>query len=64
MGYEDRIVADFLEFSWPINYAASVMPMPTHKNHQSALAHPDHMEHYLHTDLTFTSFEPSAQFAI
>ena len=52
-GYEDRNVADFLEFGWPINYAASVMPTPTRKNHQSTLAYPDHVEHYLHTELTF-----------
>ena len=51
-GYEDRIVADFLEFGCPIHYAASVIPTPTRKNHQFALAHPDHVEHYLHTELT------------
>ena len=29
------------------------MPTPTRKNHQSTLAYPDHVEHYLHTELTF-----------
>ena len=29
------------------------MPTPTRKIHQSALAYPDHVEHFLHTELTF-----------
>ena len=52
----NRNVADFLEFGWSINYAASVMPMPTRQNHQSALTYPDHMEHYLHTELSDCRF--------
>ena len=30
--YADHDVVDFLQFGWPINYDASVLPQPTHTN--------------------------------
>lgn len=38
--YVDHVVVNFLQFGWPINYTSSVLPQPTHTNHQSALAYP------------------------
>ena len=50
--YVDQVV-DFLQFGWPINYKSSVLPRPTHINHQSALAYHEDVQHYLSTELSF-----------
>ena len=51
--YVDHVVVAFLQFGWPINYTSSVLPQPTHTNHQSALAYPEDAQHYLSTELSF-----------
>ena len=51
--YVDHVDVDFLQFGWPINYTSSVLPQPTHTNHQSALAYPEDVQHYLSTELSF-----------
>ena len=51
--YVDHVVVDFLQFGWPINYMSSVLPQPTHTNHQSALSYPEDVQHYLSTELSF-----------
>ena len=51
--YVDHVVVGFLQFGWPINYTSSVLPQPTHTNHQSALAYPKDVQHYLSTELSF-----------
>ena len=51
--YVDHVVVAFLQFGWPINYTSSVLPQPTHTNHQSALAYPEDVQHYLSTELSF-----------
>ena len=51
--YVDHVVVDFLQFGWPINYTSSVLPQPTHTNHQSALAYPVDVLHYLSSELSF-----------
>ena len=51
--YVDHVVVGFLQFGWPINYTSSVLPQPTHTNHQSALAYPEDVQHYLSTELSF-----------
>ena len=51
--YVDHVVVDFLQFGWPINYTSSVLPQRTHTNHQSALAYPEDVQHYLSTELGF-----------
>ena len=51
--YVDHGVVDFLQFGWSINYTSSVLPQPTHTNHQSALAYPEDAQHYLSTELSF-----------
>ena len=48
-----HIVVDFLQFGRPLNYTSSVLPQPTHTNHQSALAYPEDVQHYLSTELSF-----------
>jgi len=54
--YVDHVVVDFLQFGWPINYTSSVLPQPTHTDHQSALAYPTDVQHYLSTELSFGAF--------
>ena len=51
--YADHDIVEFLQFGWPINYNASVLPQPTHTNHHSALAYPEDVKHYLSTELSF-----------
>ena len=46
--YVDHVVVAFLQFGWPINYTSSVLPQPTHTNHQSALAYPEDVQHPQH----------------
>ncbi|CAH3034487.1 unnamed protein product [Porites evermanni] len=55
--YVDHVVLDFLQFGWPINYTSSVLPQPTHTNHQSALAYPEDVQHYLSTELSFGALD-------
>ena len=53
LGYHDKIVVEFLKYGWPINYTASQSPHSTMCNHPSALAFPDHVRHYIQTELSF-----------
>ena len=53
LDYHDKIVVEFLKYGWPINYTASQSPHSTMCNHPSALAFPDHVRHYIQTELSF-----------
>jgi len=53
LGYHDKIVVEFLKYGWPINYCASQSPHSTMCNHPSPLAFPDHVRHYIPTELSF-----------
>lgn len=44
--YSDRDSIIFLQFGWPMNYTSPVSPQSTCANHPSALAYPDHVQHY------------------
>ena len=55
LGYHDKIVVEFLNYGWPINYCASQSPHFTICNHPSALAFPDHVRHYIQTELSFAA---------
>ena len=46
--YVDHVVVAFLQFGWPTNYTSSVLPQPTHTNHQSPLAYPEDVQHPQH----------------
>ena len=51
--YDDKIVAEFLKYGWPINYNSHQSPLSTPHNHQSALAFADHVRHNIKTELSF-----------
>ena len=51
--YDDKIVAEFLKYGWPINYSSHQSPLSTPHNHQSALAFADHVRHYIKTESSF-----------
>ena len=51
--YDDKIVAKFLEYGWPINYSSHQLPLSTPHNHQSALTFADHICHYIKMELSF-----------
>ena len=53
LDYHDKILVDVLKYGWPINYRASQCPHSTMCNHPSALAFPDHVRHYIQTELSF-----------
>lgn len=51
--YDDKIVAEFLKYGWPINYSSNQLPLSTLHIHQSALTFADHVRHYIKTELSF-----------
>lgn len=51
--YVDKVVVDFLAFGWPINYSSLSSPQSSDTNHGSALQYPDHVYHYIKTELSF-----------
>lgn len=51
--YDDKIVAEFLKYGWPIDYSSHQFPLSTSHNHQSALTFADHVRHYIKTELSF-----------
>lgn len=51
--YDDKIVAEFLKYGWPINYSSHQSPLSTPHNHQSALAFADHVRHYIKMESSF-----------
>ena len=51
--YDDKIVAEFLKYGWPINYSSHQLPLSTSHNHPSALTFADHVRHYIKTELSF-----------
>ena len=51
--YDDKIVAEFLKYGWPINYSSHQSPLSTPHNHQSALTFADHICHYIKMELSF-----------
>ncbi|KAI8515333.1 cytoplasmic pattern recognition receptor signaling pathway in response to virus [Branchiostoma belcheri] len=53
--YSDAVVADFLEFGWPINYSSDVPPRPVTKNHSSATHFAEHVDNYISKELSFNS---------
>ena len=53
LDYHDKIVVEYLKYGWSINYCASQSPHSTMCNHPSVLAFPDHVRHYIPTELSF-----------
>ncbi|CAH1257542.1 Hypp1851 [Branchiostoma lanceolatum] len=49
--YHDAVVADFLEFGWPVGYTAATIPRSTLRNHPSASEHSDAVEDYLEKEI-------------
>jgi hypothetical protein len=47
---QDLLLCDFLEFGWPISYAANQPPTPADAKHASAWAYPRDIETYLDTE--------------
>ena len=50
-GYKDPHLVDYLEYGWPINFDRTQPLHPAYKNHFSANAYPDHVTHYVQTEL-------------
>ena len=51
--YPDRQIVDFLRYGWPINYAATYLPVSAVKNHTSAITYADHVQHYVDLELRY-----------
>jgi hypothetical protein len=45
--YHDKVVADFLEYGWPVNYVKDTLPRPSPRNHRSALLYPYAVDQYV-----------------
>ena len=53
--YQNRIVADFLRYGWPINFRSDVLPISSFRNHPSAIAKPDCLTLYIAKELSYQS---------
>ena len=51
--YDDKEVIEFLEFGFPINYAAPSLPLPSLCNHASARCFPKDVAHYLDREIGY-----------
>lgn len=50
--YHDAQVIEVLHFGWPVSYTSEILPTSSSSNHPSAVAFPDHVEHYIHTEFS------------
>ena len=41
--YQDRVILDFLQYGWPVNYTSSVLASSTFHNHPSAAKNCDYL---------------------
>ena len=49
--YHDNIICDYLEFGWPIGFIRDTQPSIIQSYHASAYSYPDHIHHYVNTEL-------------
>lgn len=50
--YSDKHICDFLDFGWPLGYTSGAFPSGPGKNHQSALAYPEHVQEYINKEVS------------
>ena len=50
--YTDKIICEFLEFGWPINYQSQEFPVVDHRNHKGAVSFPDAIDNYLSKEVS------------
>ena len=53
--YDDKVIVDFLEYGWPINYTKSEFPLTTYRNHKFALFDEHHIHSYIETELSYNA---------
>lgn len=51
--YHDNEICHFLQFGWPLGFYSDIIPTSVNKNHPSALAHPEHIQEFIKTEVTF-----------
>ena len=51
VSYNDSIIVDFLEYSWPVSYTKLEFPVISYRNHKSALFHEHRIDSYTETEL-------------
>lgn len=51
--YHNAKVIEVLHFSWPVSYTSEILPTSSSSNHPYAVAFPNHVEHYIHTELSY-----------
>ena len=51
----DKMVIDFLSYSWPINYTAPTRPVSSLHNHPSASQFASHVQDYIDTELSWNA---------
>ena len=50
-GYHDSDIVNFLRYGWPVAYSAPHIPVPTMKNHASALRFPKEIDKFIQKEL-------------
>lgn len=50
--YHDSQLCDHLRYGWPVGYLKPDPPVSIQVNHRSALEFPDHIEKFIHTELS------------
>lgn len=53
--YHDAELCHFLQFGWPLGYYSQKVPESVTTNHPSALAYSQHIDEFIHTELTFSA---------
>ena len=50
--YEDRVICDFLEFGWPLDYTNQTFPVFDLRSHRGALTFPSAVQEYIRSEIS------------
>lgn len=65
-GYHDNKICHFLAYGWPIGFYSNTPPQTVPDNHPSATNFPEHIRHYIDTEMKHQALEgpiPASPFA-
>ena len=51
--YHDKVICEYLEFGWPINYCNQTLPVYDVDNHPSAYRYANDVDNYIQTEIQF-----------
>ena len=51
--YHDKVICDFLQYGWPVNYTSSDIPLYSYDNHPSAYKYGTVVNDYINSEIQF-----------